>query len=177
MTKIKEKSIELVDPGLKPFLAHIKPFDLHDETLTETRQMYEQAMSPPALPTPDVSVGERKILAQKENREINVFVYTPKNQKEPLPAILHIHGSGMVVGSMLNSDGQNRQFAREVNCVILSVEYRLSPEATFPQAIEDCYDVLLWLHRHAQDFGVHPNRIAVMGGLTTDSRIAAAMRF
>jgi acetyl esterase/lipase len=53
--------------------------------------------------------------------------------------------------------------ARELDCVIVSVDYRLAPETVFPGALEDNYAALRWLHDSAHELGVDPGRIAVMG--------------
>jgi triacylglycerol lipase len=47
--------------------------------------------------------------------------------------------------------------------VIVSVDYRLCPETPFPGPQEDNYAGLLWLAEHAEELGVDPSRIVVMG--------------
>ena len=44
--------------------------------------------------------------------------------------------------------------------------YRLAPENTFPASFDDCVMATRYLLRHAKDFGVDANRIAVAGKMT-----------
>jgi acetyl esterase/lipase len=46
---------------------------------------------------------------------------------------------------------------------MLSVEYRRAPEHPFPTPLEDAYAALHWLHEHASELGVDPDRVGVMG--------------
>jgi acetyl esterase/lipase len=47
--------------------------------------------------------------------------------------------------------------------VAASMNYRLAPEHTYPAQVEDCFCALSWLRAHASEYGVDPDRIAVMG--------------
>jgi acetyl esterase len=53
--------------------------------------------------------------------------------------------------------------AYENGRVILAVDYRLAPEYKFPAAVEDSWESLMWLIKHAESYGVDPNNIGVMG--------------
>ena len=48
--------------------------------------------------------------------------------------------------------------------ICVSISYRLSPKATFPDHIIDCKAALAWTKRHIQDYGGDPAFIAVTGG-------------
>jgi acetyl esterase/lipase len=79
------------------------------------------------------------------------------------PAILHMHGGGFVFGSAESFLYALQDIAAALDCVIVSVDYRLAPETPFPGALEDNYAGLKWLHSHAEELGADAGRIAVMG--------------
>jgi acetyl esterase len=88
----------------------------------------------------------------------------PKSRAAAVPAILYIHGGGFYAGSIDTEHSGASALARQLNVVVVSVDYRLAPENPFPAGLEDCYAALVWLHEHAGDFGVDADRIAINGG-------------
>lgn len=78
-------------------------------------------------------------------------------------AVLYLHGGGMIVGSVAIFDGPVSRYVSNTDVSMLSVEYRLAPEHPHPTPVEDCYTALSWLAEHADDLGIDPGRIAVMG--------------
>ncbi len=79
------------------------------------------------------------------------------------PAVLYVHGGGMILGDLDMYDPLIRSFVAESGVPALAVEYRLAPEHPHPVPVEDCYAALLWLAEHTDELGVDPARIAVMG--------------
>jgi acetyl esterase/lipase len=72
------------------------------------------------------------------------------------------------------NDARNRLLARDVGCIVMSVDYRLAPETPFPGAVEDAYAALRWLETHAQELGVDADRI-VVAGESAGGGLAAAL--
>ena len=81
----------------------------------------------------------------------------------PGPAALYLHGGGMILGSVALYDGPVARYVSSSGVPMLSVDYRLAPEHPHPIPVEDAYAGLLWLSEHADELGVDPGRIAVMG--------------
>lgn len=69
----------------------------------------------------------------------------------------------MVLGSPEMMDGVCYSYVNEVNCVIVSVQYRLTPEHPFPAGTEDCYAALQWFYENAEQLGVDATRIGIDG--------------
>ncbi|HQR26018.1 MAG TPA: alpha/beta hydrolase [Nocardioides sp.] len=90
-------------------------------------------------------------------------VYTPTRRGGPRPVVLNIHGGGFALGSARQCDWSSSVVARDLDAVVVSVDYRLAPTHRFPAAVEDCYGALLWVHEHASRLGGDPSRIGVMG--------------
>lgn len=80
-----------------------------------------------------------------------------------LPVIYHVHGGGMVLGDRRVGVTGALEYARELDAVVVSVEYRLAPEHPHPAPIEDVYAGLLWTAEHAKEIGGDPERIVIMG--------------
>ncbi len=156
-------SEHLIDPALKPLLAIFPPLMLSTGTLAAVRAgMAEQFKANPAPPDPAVSVSTLTI-SRVGAPSVRVLAYRPARAVGNLPAILHIHGGGYVVGSADMTDVANRGLAVDLGCAIYSVDYRLPPETPHPGPVEDCYAVLRWLKNNARDLGIDVSRIGVMG--------------
>ncbi|WP_458122350.1 alpha/beta hydrolase [Paenibacillus sp. Z6-24] len=96
------------------------------------------------------------------DRQITVRLYTPTDANVH-PALIFYHGGGWVLGSLDSHDELCRKLAREAECVVISVDYRLAPEHPFPVAVWDAYDSLHYIAEHAEEYGIDAKRIAVSG--------------
>ncbi|MCE7010206.1 alpha/beta hydrolase [Kibdelosporangium philippinense] len=97
-----------------------------------------------------------------DGSSILVRWYT-KDGAEPGPAVVFLHGSGMILSSLELYDGTVSRYVSASGVSFLSVDYRLAPEYPHPKPLEDAYAGLTWLVDHADELGVDTNRIAVMG--------------
>jgi len=154
-----------VHPDLRGMVGPIMAFraggDMSAATLEAARKG-QSAYALPPLATP--AWREAIIPGPRDNPQLRVIVVNAGDSGSPRPAILHMHGGGFIVGSAKAELNEIQKVAAELDCVIVTVEYRLAPETRFPGSLEDNYAALKWLHAHAEELGVDAARIAVMGG-------------
>ena len=173
------RSRPLVAAELAPLLEFLPAFDFNEETLRALRAgtaMTPRKRPPLSAEQEAVTPEERFIAGPPGSPDVRVVIYTPPGEKPAAgrPAFLHLHGGGYVIGNPETNDGPNRSLARELNCVVVSVDYRFAPETRFPGALEDCYAALTWLHSQAAQLGVDRTRIAI-GGESAGAGHAAAL--
>jgi acetyl esterase len=87
---------------------------------------------------------------------------------------LWFHGGGWVTGNLDTHDQLGRLLADAVGAVVVSVDYRLAPEAKFPAAADDCLAAYEWALAHADEVGADPSRIAI-GGDSAGGNLAAVV--
>ncbi len=156
-------TIELVDPELRAALAEPLP-PLTAETLRQRRaKALELAAAVPKPHLPDIATDEIQVESAFGAKPIRVLTYRPVTSDAPLPAIVHIHGGGFVMGAPEMKDVENRLFASELRCAIYSVDHRLAPESPHPAPVEDIYSVFVWPHANAGQLGLDPARIGIKG--------------
>jgi len=108
-------------------------------------------------------VGEiRDVLAPGPAGRLPVRVYHP-SPGTALPLMVYFHGGGWVIGNVEVLDKPCRALANATQCVVASVEYRLSPETKFPGAAEDAHAATVWLAEHADELGADRERLVVAG--------------
>ncbi len=103
-----------------------------------------------------------------EGGALTGYFFMPKSSAAPRisslrPLIIFYHGGGWVLGNMDVYTYVCSRIASITNAAVLSVDYRLAPNHTFPTAAEDCYASLLWAAQGARYWKVDPERIFVMG--------------
>jgi acetyl esterase len=81
----------------------------------------------------------------------------------PRPLIVYFHGGGFVYGDLRGGDWLCGTVARDLDAIVVSVEYRLAPKHPFPAGVEDCYAATVWCARHATELGADADRLGVMG--------------
>ncbi|MHA1612190.1 MAG: alpha/beta hydrolase [Promethearchaeota archaeon] len=89
-------------------------------------------------------------------------VYTPCERKT-FPGIIFFHGGGYVIGSLTSYDKLCRKMSRDLEAIIISVDYRLAPEFKFPDAPNDGWTAVQWTFAQHQMLGVNLSNIIVMG--------------
>jgi acetyl esterase/lipase len=113
-------------------------------------------------PLPEPAWSERTVSGPGGAPDIRILVIHAATGASR-PAILHVHGGGYISGAARDSIRTLQEMALALDCVIVSVDYRLAPGTHFPGSLEDNYAALIWLYRSATELGVDRSRIAVMG--------------
>ncbi|MCW2814446.1 MAG: Acetyl esterase/lipase [Nocardioides sp.] len=98
-------------------------------------------------------------------------VFRPTGVEGPVGGLLYLHGGGFCLGSVALEHGAAVALCRDLGVVVVSVDYRLAPEHSYPAGLEDCYAGLRLL---ASLDGIRADRLAVHG-LSAGGGLAAAV--
>ncbi|KAK4150367.1 Alpha/Beta hydrolase protein [Chaetomidium leptoderma] len=91
-----------------------------------------------------------------------------------LPVYMHFHGGGFHVGSLSSEDGICARIAVDTGVLVLNVNYRHTPEHTYPAAFHDAADAFAWLHAHAPLLGADPARV-ILGGISAGANLTVSV--
>lgn len=150
----------LVDPDLAPLIDLFPQWTLGPETLAEARA---RVLPMPPVGECGVALERHTVPGPAGAPDVPVLVYRPEGLPRPLPCIYHVHGGGYVMGSAKSMEPIHRPLAASLGCAIVSVNYRLAPETSFPGNVEDCYAGLAWTFAQSASLGLDARRIGVMG--------------
>jgi len=113
---------------------------------------------------PDVERVRNITYTRVAGLELKLDVYRKSSHPTDCPTLLQIHGGAWVIGSK-NEQGlplMVHMAARGWVCV--SVNYRLSPHATFPDQLIDLKRAVAWIREHGRQYGTNPDFLVVTGG-------------
>ena len=79
------------------------------------------------------------------------------------PVHVHVHGGAFLIGAPHQDEHLVRGIAGEVGAVVVDVDYSTWPRARYPQAHEECYDVLQWVQRSGAAMGWDGARVSISG--------------
>lgn len=148
---------ELLRP-LQERLSKVGDRDVDAATLASFRKSDERSS---AMEWPNV---ERRVIPGPAGGPgVPVFVINVSKGSDRRPAILHMHGGGYVAEDARSAVPALQKLAHELNCVAVTVDYRLAPETAFPGSLEDNYAALKWLWNSAAELGVDTRRVVAMG--------------
>ncbi|MFF8606660.1 alpha/beta hydrolase [Streptomyces sp. NPDC015346] len=184
-----------LDPAARPFadlLTAVFP-DIGGAVTdpVEARRVLAAATAAPTDPPAVGAVEERTIPGPEGAPPLRVRVYHPPSApagprgegiprpparaaRAPRPTVVFYHGGGWVLCDLDTHDRTCRALCRESGAVVVSVDYRLAPEARFPAAVEDAYAALLWASAHLDELGGDPSALVVAGDSAGGNLAAAA---
>lgn len=166
----RRKVVAGVAPELRTPLLWL-PTDLtNDSTLAFARRWLVR----PTVPVPDVVLTTVRVPGSAGGPDVPVITYQRADRSKPSGALVWIHGGGTVLGRAEMAHDTCSRIARDLDVLVVNVDYRLAPEDPFPAGLDDCTAALAWVHEQADALGVDPARVAV-GGDSAGGLLAAAV--
>ncbi len=130
----------------------------------EARLVLSGLQSSHPVVIPDAVVQNQTIPVGPDN-ETMIQIVRPAgiSENQVLPGVMYFHGGGWVLGGFDTHERLIKELANAANVSIVYVNYTLSPEAKYPQALEEAYAATKWVAENGQSINVNSSRLAVAG--------------
>ncbi|WP_309648207.1 alpha/beta hydrolase [Nocardioides sp.] len=161
-----------LDPGTKSLLDFIAGAGyppMHGGTPEAARKALRAMSVDLVQPADVIPVGSVEDL---EAAGMAARVYRPEGEG-PWPTLVYLHGGGFVIGDLDTHDQICRRLCSGASTVVVSVDYRLAPEAPYPAAVEDASAAVLWTAEHLHELG--GTDLLAVGGDSAGGNLAAVV--
>ncbi len=125
-----------------------------------------------ALPCPEHITRLDSMIATPDYH-VPVRIYRPDAGTGLAPCVIYLHGGGFMLGDLDSSNTNAWGLCEHTGAVVVSVDYRLTPDHPYPAAFNDCCGVLAWLATSGAEIGVDGTRLAFCGD-SAGGNLAAA---
>ena len=154
-----------VENNTKLFLEKLQQIGgppLYTLTPTEARNVLSGLQAGPIEKLP--AEIENKTIPGGPNGEISIQIVRPQgSDNETLPVVMYTHGGGWVLGNFNTHERLLRELANGAHAAIVFVNYTLSPEAKYPQSLEEAYASTKWISENGQSLNLDSSRLVVAG--------------
>lgn len=150
MASLKPKPIETLTP--EEARKQPTPADAVKKLLSDAGQS--------TAPEPGVTMKTQTV--QGKGGSFPVHIFTPEG-KGPFPVVVYYHGGGFVIADTKVYEASVRALAKHAKAIVVSADYRLAPEHTFPTQPEDAFAAYKWAIENARSLNGDPTRVAVAG--------------
>lgn len=135
--------------------------ELKDATNAGREKVSAEEMIPltPLLHIDDYSIKAR------DGYILEARTYRPRSKPldEKLPLVLHLHGGGFLFGSLASEDAACARIVLATGTCVLNINYRHTPEATYPTSWHDVEDAIVWAHSTHATIAFNPDRVILEG--------------
>lgn len=154
-----------VRPDVQAFLAFVEAQPgpkTHEVDAADARELMRTMVQ-----MCDVEAGElavkRDLSFPGPAGDVPIRLYDAQAEREPGPAMVFYHGGGFVIGDLDTHDALCAEAARQLDIPVVSVDYRMGPEAPFPAAPDDCEAAARWVATSPDELGLDVTGL-VLGG-------------
>jgi acetyl esterase/lipase len=166
------KPSKVVDYQTDPHLeSHVKDFlkilnggggpPLEEMTAVEARQVFVDAQASVKVDLSGIEESEKTITTDGFTIKLNIV--RPEGEIGILPVFMFIHGGGWVLGDYPTHKRMVRDLVVLSGAAAVFVNYTRTPDAAYPQAINEIYAATKWVAEHGDEINVDGKRLAVAG--------------
>ena len=154
-----------VRPDVAAFLHYLAsvPTPTIDRVDPVTARQLASAMSGVADPPTGSIAVKRDLVMPGPAGDIPLRLYDPRQTRESGPVVVFFHGGGWVLGDFASYDSACAEIARVLDLPLVSVGYRLAPEAPWPAAPDDCEAAARWVASAPPELGFQPTSLVLAG--------------
>lgn len=128
-------------------------------TIAEQRQYYTLERRFWNAGAPEMAT--RAYMVPTKYGQVETRLFCP--QPDSPATLFYLHGGGFILGNLDTHDRIMRLLASYSQCTVIGIDYTLSPEARFPQAIEEIVAACCYFHQQAEDYQINMSRIGFAG--------------
>ncbi|MFT3794136.1 alpha/beta hydrolase [Flavobacterium sp.] len=163
-----------IDQGTKAFLKVLntsggKP--LNELSKEEARNVLVGAQAAMKVDLSGIEESEKTITADGHTIKLNIS--RPAGKSGKLPAFMFIHGGGWILGDYPTHQRFVRDLVVASGFTAVFVNYTPSPEAQYPQALNEIYAATKWVSEHGDEINVDPSKLAMVGNSAGGNMAAA----
>ncbi len=111
-----------------------------------------------------------------ESEDALMDIYFPENMKEKCSVFIEVHGGAWYFGQKSSVEFKPFLYGLEKGYICVSLDYTLSPKATYPQAVVEIKKAIDFLKKNADKYNIDTDRMALWGG-SAGAHLAAMASF
>ncbi len=159
----RPQGLSRIDPALRDAAAELDVVEFLTETLPAERARANRVAAERAA-TVDTAgvVVESRTIPGPDGGQLDLRLYRGTTDSAA-PVLLYAHGGAFVTGNLDTDHPHCVDLARDANCLVVSVGYRLAPEDPCPAALDDVEAALRYVVEHKSELNVDAGRVVVMG--------------
>jgi acetyl esterase len=152
-----------LDKGTKAFLKVLNSGGPPVESLStqDARNVLINLQASARVDLSGVDISEKTITT--DGYTIRLHVVRPEKTSGTLPCFMFIHGGGWILGDFPTHQRMVRDLVVESGYAAVFVNYTPSPEARYPQAINEIYAATKWVAENGSELFVDGKRLAIVG--------------
>ncbi|MGH4050060.1 MAG: alpha/beta hydrolase [Clostridium sp.] len=137
------------------------PISLENKSIYEIRaSLHDSIAMWSSKPISFANIKNREV--KTSLGQVPVRIYTP-DKGNNFPIIIYSHGGSWVSGNLDDYENVCRKLSKQSKAIVVSVNYRLAPEYSFPAGLNDVYNVFLWASKNAESINGNSNLICLVG--------------
>ena len=163
-----------IDSGTKAFLKLLNTGDgapVESLSKEDARNVLVGAQASVKVDLSGIEESEKTITADGYTVKLNIV--RPAGATGTLPVFIFIHGGGWILGDYPTHKRMVRDLVVLSGAAAVFVNYTPSPEAQYPQAINEIYAATKWVAEHGSEINVDGKRLAVVGNSVGGNMTAA----